>query len=383
MFTLHPKFKALTLIYLTTFLLSCGAHLPNAIAQATSTESTEKSSTSSKNSNPETVSRWQTNTAELKKALGEENQIDQFSIQEFAWMDVERNRRVPAKLYWPKISPNAVPHQTQLLVFSHGLGGSRDGYSYIGRYLAQNSIASLHLQHVGSDRSIWSAPLLEIPYQLKQAARDEEAIDRAKDFQFGLSQLLNLAPYSQAINPNTIVAAGHSYGANTTLLVSGAMVERDGKALSLRDPRVKMAVVMSSPPFYGSDIDSTRQFLSSISIPTLHITATEDVITVPGYYSKAADRVQIFESMTHFAKNLVVFKDGSHNIFSDRLKTGGNELNPKVKKASRELILQFIKNQGDPLLMQKNQVSQQWMQQYGHLLARSAWAGTAEAAAKN
>lgn len=328
------------------------------------------------------VSRWQGNPAELKKALGEDNQIDQFTVQEFAWVDNERNRRVPAKLYWPNQTALTKPQTTQLLIFSHGLGGSRDGYSYIGRYLAQNGIASLHLQHVGSDRSIWSSSVFEIPYLLKQAARDEEAINRAKDFQFGLTQLLSLAPYAQAINPQTIAAAGHSYGANTTLLVSGATVERDGVAISLKDPRVKMAVVMSSPPFYGADTESTKKILSRITIPTLHITATEDVITVPGYYSKASDRIQIFENMNHPIKNLVVFKEGSHNIFSDRLRTGGKDLNPQVKKASRELILSFIQNQGDPLLLEKNQNWQTWSKQYAGLLARSNWAPTTQATAQ-
>lgn len=365
------KGLALLLILLSSFV----------IAQA-QTIQTEPIANSSKKSTDTTVSRWQTNLAELKKALGEENQIDQFVIEEFVWFDTERNRKVPAKLYWPKTSHTELIQQTQLLVFSHGLGGSRDGYSYIGRYLAQNGIASLHLQHVGSDRSIWSAPVYEIPYQLKQAARDEEAINRAKDFQFGLTQLLNLAPYSQAINPQNIAAAGHSYGANTTLLVSGAVVERDGTAISLKDPRVKMAVVMSSPPFYGADTTSTQKILSGITIPTLHITATEDVITVPGYYSKASDRIQIFENMNHPVKNLVVFKEGSHNIFSDRLSTGGKDLNPQVKKASRELILSFIQNQGDPLLLEKNQNWQTWGKQYASLLARSTWAPNTPATAQ-
>lgn len=350
-----------------------------AFAQA---KTPEPLNNTSKKSADDTVSRWQSNPAELKKALGEENQIDQFTVQEFSWMDNERNRRVPAKLYWPNKAASAPAHKTQLLVFSHGLGGSRDGYSYIGRYLAQNGIASLHLQHVGSDRAIWSAPVFEIPYQLKQAARDEEAINRAKDFQFGLTQLLSLAPYAQAINPQTIAAAGHSYGANTTLLVSGAVVERDGVAISLKDPRVKMAIVMSSPPFYGADTESTQKILSNITIPTLHITATEDVITVPGYYSKASDRIQIFENMNHSAKNLVVFKEGSHNIFSDRLLTGGKDLNPQVKKASRELILSFIQNQGDPLLLEQNQNWQTWGKQYASLLARSTWAPTTQATAQ-
>lgn len=78
----------------------------------------------------------------------------------------------------------------------------------------------------------------------------------------------------------------------------------------------------------------------------------------------------------------MVFKEGSHNIFSDRLLTGGKELNPLVKKASRDLILSFIQNQGDPTLLEKNQIWQSWSKQYESLLARSSWAPTTQATAQ-
>ena len=44
-------------------------------------------------------------------------------------------------------------HAVPLVVFSHGIGGSRLGYTWLGRNFARHGIASLHLQHVGSDRS--------------------------------------------------------------------------------------------------------------------------------------------------------------------------------------------------------------------------------------
>ena len=41
-------------------------------------------------------------------------------------------------------------------------------------------------------------------------------------------------------------------------------------------------------------------------------------------------------------KVLAVFKDGSHSIFTDRMGTGGLNLNPKVKIATRQLALAFL-----------------------------------------
>ena len=59
-------------------------------------------------------------------------------------LDANRKRPVPVRLYLPQqASPNGpVP----LVVFSHGLGGSRMGYSYLARHWADAGMASLHPQ---------------------------------------------------------------------------------------------------------------------------------------------------------------------------------------------------------------------------------------------
>jgi pimeloyl-ACP methyl ester carboxylesterase len=82
------------------------------------------------------------------------------------------------------------------------------------------------------------------------------------------------------------VAAGHSYGANTTLLASGrAGAARRPHGVDLHDERIRAAIVISAPPFYGeSTLDS---ILGPVRVPSLHVTATEDVIRIPGYWSAA------------------------------------------------------------------------------------------------
>jgi hypothetical protein len=124
------------------------------------------------------------------------------------------------------------------------------------------------------------------------------------------------------------------------LLAAGAQVERNGRALSLRDPRIRAAIVISAPPFYGEA--SPETVLGSIRVPSLHITATEDVIRVPGYFSPAADRVAVFEATGGPAKALAVFEGGSHSIFTDRAGTGGALLNPQVKAATQALSTAFL-----------------------------------------
>ncbi|NDA51623.1 MAG: hypothetical protein EBX66_04040, partial [Betaproteobacteria bacterium] len=80
-----------------------------------------------------------------------------YELFEFAWQDSARKRAVPARFYRPLARDRADGAARPLVLFSHGLGGSRSGYRYLSDYLATEGIACLHPQHIGSDRSIWSA----------------------------------------------------------------------------------------------------------------------------------------------------------------------------------------------------------------------------------
>ena len=263
-----------------------------------------------------------------------------FTSQTFQWQDAARDRSVPAKLYLPagSLAAGEVP----MIVFSHGIGGSRDGYSYLGRYFAAHGYASFHVQHVGSDRQIWRGNPLTLVSRLSDAAQNTEALHRVKDVKFALDRLLG-DPVGQVIDARRLIAAGHSYGANTTMLLAGAKVDLNGSTVSVKDPRFGAAILISAPPFYG--LGDPLNIVSGIDVPTLHITATADDIQIPGYNSGVADRLALYQATgaaTQAAKVLAVFKDGSHNIFTDRMGTGGTALNPQVKVATRQLALAFL-----------------------------------------
>lgn len=264
-----------------------------------------------------------------------------FSTQTFQWKDSDRDRAVPAKLYLPaghKLGAGTVP----LVVFSHGIGGSMDGYTYLGRFFAAHGYASLHVQHVGSDRQIWWGNPLKLASRLTDAAQDSEALNRVKDVKFALGSLLG-DPVGKIIDVKRLIAAGHSYGANTTMLLVGAKVDLNGSTVWVKDPRFSAAILISAPPFYG--LGDPLKIVSGIDVPTLHITATADDIQIPGYNSGVADRLALFQATgasTQAAKVLAVFKDGSHSIFTDRMGTGGVALNPQIKVATRQLALAFL-----------------------------------------
>ena len=293
--------------------------------------------------------------------------LDAVYTQTFDWQDAERNRAVPVRLYLPDAKANGAK-PVPLIVFSHGLGGSRNGYQYLGRYWASHGFASLHVQHIGSDNSLWRGNPFGLTFRLTEAAKDSEAMARAKDVSFALTELLALPSLSGRVDANRIVAAGHSYGANTTMLLAGAAVPRLGdkgnEIVNLRDPRIKAAMLLSAPPFYG--YGNPAAILGAIALPTLHITATGDEIMVPGYGSGFEDRVNVFNAMGDVRKTLVVFTGGSHSIFTDRTTSGGAELNPKVKAATQELSLAFLKQifNGDGTALSA------WQPKFADLLAR-------------
>jgi dienelactone hydrolase len=261
-----------------------------------------------------------------------------FDVLDLDWSDATRQRPVPVRLYLPA-GPSPHAQRVPLVVFSHGIGGSRRGYSYLGQHFAAHGVASLHLQHVGSDRQVWTGGgLFGVVGRLLDAAQEQEAVNRARDLRFALDTLLHgeLAP---RLDAERIVAAGHSYGANTTLLASGAQVQREAGPVDLRDARVKAAIVISAPPFYGEG--EPARILRGVTVPSLHVTCTDDVIRIPGYYSGLQDRLDVFDAVAGPRKWLAVYEGGSHSMFTDRGGTGG-ALNPQAKAATRELALAFV-----------------------------------------
>jgi dienelactone hydrolase len=278
-------------------------------------------------------------------AVGEPPAIALAADAEVAWTDLDwhdpaRGRAVPARLYRPA---GDGPHA--LVVFSHGIGGSRAGYSYLGRHFASHGIASLHVQHVGSDRSLWAGNPLTLVARLHGAAQESEAVHRARDVSFALDRLL-AGPHGAAVDRERIAVAGHSYGANTAMLATGARVMRDGRAIELRDGRFRAALLLSSPPFYGER--DLGPVLSGVRVPSLHVTTTEDVIRIPGYESPASDRISVFDAFGSERKALAVFAGGSHSVFTDRSGTGGGvTLNQRIKAATRELAVAFVNSAFD------------------------------------
>lgn len=245
-------------------------------------------------------------------------------VVRYNWFDTKRRRKVPVKIYFPKSGDGPFP----LIIFSHGLGGSREGYEYLGRYWAAHGYVSVHLQHPGSDTALLQGTnVVEIATNLRRAAANpENAINRPLDVSFAIDQLRKLnreePPLEHRLDLDHIGMAGHSFGAFTTLAIAGEIFGvPGGKEISFTDPRVKAAVVMSPPvPVNKSGLD--RDF-GKIQIPCLFMTGTEDFSPIGD--TRPEDRRLPFDHIRGTDQFLLTLKGGDHMVFSGRERLRGGE----------------------------------------------------------
>ncbi len=241
------------------------------------------------------------------------------------WVDPARDDRpVPIKAYLPIDTPGPCP----VIIFSHGLGGSREGYSYLGEYWASHGYISVHIQHLGSDSAVWrDKPLFKRKRAMRKAiTKIENSLNRPADVSFTLDRLEKLnadpaSPWYQQLDLDRIGMAGHSYGAFTSMAIAGQVfVGRDGRPRDLADARIKAAVVMSAQA--PRDRDTFDESYAQITIPIFHMTGTKDTSPV-GLSKSPADRRIPYDHTPGPADGghdayLLTFTDGDHMIFSGR-----------------------------------------------------------------
>lgn len=233
----------------------------------------------------------------------------------FEWEDAARRREVPVKIYLPKDVDRPAP----VILFSHGLGGSRNHYAYLGEQWASHGYVSVHLQHIGSDDSLLRDGGQPFANLQKAVLNPMNSINRPKDVTFVIDELTrrNAAdgPLKGRLDLDRIGMAGHSYGAFTTMAVIGQRFSTvSGRELSGRDPRIKAAIAMSSSATRkGVDPDEAY---GGIAIPVFHMTGTLD--DSPIGETSAAERRIPFDHMPGPELYLLTFQDGDHMIFSGR-----------------------------------------------------------------
>ncbi len=228
------------------------------------------------------------------------------------WRDLARDRIIPVKIYAPADVATNLP----VVIVSHGLGGSRDSLSYLGRHWASHGYLAVHLQHAGSDTEIWRALSQRDARQAiqKAAVSPQAAADRPLDVRFAVDRILSapldVEAVSYSIDPNRIAVAGHSFGAFTALASAGVTFLLPARApLNLGDERIVASIALSPPAFRNSQQGS----FTSVRIPTLHMTGTKDVGVVTEL--AAQERRNAYDLITEAQKYLMILDGGDHAVF--------------------------------------------------------------------
>lgn len=238
---------------------------------------------------------------------------DNVEVMEVDWVDADRSREVPARIYLPERQDAAAP----VIIFSHGLGGTRNGYEYLGRHWAQNGFVSVHIQHVGSDDSIWRNNPRPMQAMREATSNLDESVNRPRDISFALDQLelmnASSGELEGRLDLGRVGVAGHSYGAYTVLAASGRTLGAGSWAKDLSDPRVDACIAMSPP---SKTLDVARDLYTSYAVPTFHMTGTLDDSPV-GQSSVETRRVP-FDAIDGPPQVLMTLVGGDHMVFSGR-----------------------------------------------------------------
>jgi predicted dienelactone hydrolase len=219
--------------------------------------------------------------------------------------DQARNRDIPIRIYAPSGATGLLP----VVIFSHGIGESRDSYSYLGQQWASHGYIAVHLTHAGTDKAELDKGYLNL---YRATKKPENWSNRPIDAARVIDRLLDVSDplplVGGRVDPARIAAAGHSAGAFTALALVGMPVY----GTSLEDPRVKAAIALSMPKM---DLIVGRDGYRGIRVPVLHMTGTCD--SSLSYRTKARDRRVPFEQSTGPDAYLVTLEGGTHATFSD------------------------------------------------------------------
>lgn len=252
------------------------------------------------------------------------------SKAEFKDLDVKdekRSRTIPLRVYLPNHKKSA-----PVVLFSHGLGGSREGSAFLGHHWALRDYVAVFLQHPGSDVGVWKdVPLAQRLAALKKAANAENFKLRVQDVAAVLDQLevwqnTNDHPLAGRLDLKRVGMSGHSFGAVTTQAVSG---QSPAAGKGFTDPRIRAAAIMSpSGPKFG---DPKKAF-ANVKIPWLLLTGTRDNSPIDGADPKT--RLVVFPALPPGSKYELVLDKAEHSAFTDRPLPGDAEKrNPNHHRA--------------------------------------------------
>jgi dienelactone hydrolase len=256
--------------------------------------------------------------------------------------DAKRERDIPIRVYLPETAAGAIETPAPVVVFSHGLGGSRENSPYLGQHWAKRGYAVVYLQHAGSDEGVWRGKrFAERMESMRAAMTADNLLLRAQDVHAALDQLTgwNVEAGHELfgrLDLAHIGMCGHSFGAGTTQAVSGQKFLMAGTTNT--DERIKAAVMFSpSSPKRGL---TAAQSFGDVKIPWLLMTGTLDVAPVGDQTLES--RLAVYPALPPGSKYELVLEGAQHSAFGDRVLMGERlERNPNHHKVILALSTAF------------------------------------------
>jgi predicted dienelactone hydrolase len=282
--------------------------------------------------------------------------------------DTSRERAIPIKVRVPDGAAK-VP----LVIFSHGLGGSREGGKAWGEHWSANGYLVVHVQHLGSDESVWKTAGEGEPRQrLRAAATPEQLIGRVDDIRFVIAEIerqqkSDAKTWMARADLSRIAMTGHSFGAHTTMALAGQRYP--GPVKTLDDTRIK-AFIALSPNASGQPRTFAERY-GSMTAPFLSITGTNDgdvFAENTRTKSAVAKRKAVFEHQPPGNAYLFVLNDADHMVFNGNEAQSSREVRQneplsneqlkRIRKAVNEASLKFL-----DAYLRNDQAAKNWLKQ--------------------
>jgi dienelactone hydrolase len=216
--------------------------------------------------------------------------------------------------------PTAATAACPVVIFSHGLAGSKEGYAFLGKRWAEHGYVAIHPDHPGSDTAAFKGkPFAEIPALLRQATRDPQVIEGRPKL---IAALITALPTIDerlpgvTLDKDHVGVAGHSFGGWTTLATAGVSSQLLGKS-RWQDPRPRAFIALSPP---GPSGEPRAGDYAACTRPLLVMTGSNDTqpafLSKPGAENGPAWRRQSFDLLPAGDKLLAWFEGARHCTYS-------------------------------------------------------------------
>ena len=268
------------------------------------------------------------------------------------WSASHSALKVEALVYYPADSQELSP----VVIYSHGLGGAPEKFSYLGNMWASRGLISIFIHHPETDEAQWRGRIRAMPELRELYRRYWNARDRALAISFVIDRLSERGGGSSSFAPimdlSRIGASGNDLGALGALLAAGQLPPDGGP--SLKDPRVT-AIAPLSPPVF-CDAAHALPVYENITVPCMTVAGTRDDGIVGS--TRAWQRRIPFDAMVHSDRYHVILNGGDRMVYSGHLRPRRQASDVDYQNAIRAATTLFwsayLKGDGDALGLLRN-----------------------------